>query len=272
MNLYLSNNGLENSVFGLKSQVLNSKTILKSLKLISIVSLISSVLLFILTDEIKYLIFTITVPIILTTIIFSSNKNIYIHIRNSMFQRIADYFFILASYVVLANTFTSIFPSHLILIFTTTLLYFLPGWLFLRILGYESKHGPLYSVVFSFVLSIGISTLVSLLFSQLGNFDYMPFLFFILSLILLAVRWKKFDICSEKKVSYDLVSLVFIALLVLPVSSIIYFAQSDIAQVLGMDVTRHFRWAHLIVVSPAIYGGGVSLVSSIMGHFNSNLI
>jgi len=138
------------------------------LKAILISAIILSVFLVLLDHTIKYLffIFGLTLAIILIFFVYQNDFRFKLRIPSS---KLIDYFLIICS--VLAFSLVSNLEQGVSILFPLSIIvsFFLPGWVLLRVLGVKNFQGPnLTDLCLSFVLSVGLSSLIFMIVSQTG--------------------------------------------------------------------------------------------------------
>jgi len=134
--------------------------------LISAITL--SVFLFLLEHTIKYVFFIFGLSLAIILILFLYQNDFRFKLRVPS-PKLIDYFFVTCS--LLGFSISSLLESTggILLPFSIIVSFFLPGWVLLRILGVKDfQRFNLSDLCLTFVLSVGLSSVIFLIASQVG--------------------------------------------------------------------------------------------------------
>jgi hypothetical protein len=128
-----------------------------------VVSLISSLILITLIPPLRELLYFFEISLIgiLLLVIFKGNIEIRIPVRISV--NTVDYFFIISALLVLLLNIVNISSTTIEIVrfcFSVMVSFFLPGWVFIRLLDVYDKIKKLPILVLCFSISIGLSSLI----------------------------------------------------------------------------------------------------------------
>ncbi len=141
-----------------KLQGRNNISIISS---ISIISLILLPVLFLLEDSIKYSLYILAVSLTVILLVISLKSDYNLKFRILHLKKIIDYFFIIASVIVFVSNLDDRLAFDSVFYFTLIISFFLPGWIFIRILGIDDDNKkPASVLLLSFVCSLGLTALL----------------------------------------------------------------------------------------------------------------
>lgn len=254
-----------------KSKLAKFKSVGDRTLLIAIGSLISviiwSLVLLLLDHPIKYVLYFFGISLAVIFFMMTSKYSEYkFYLKTPISYKAISYCFVVSSTIILIS---NIYSNGLwIVSFALSLIvsFFLPGWVFLRILGTGLKQSKLLdSLVLSFCLSLGISAAIF----QLGLSFLKENIYFsiILSGVYLGISailalWERFygekdskrqsSTYYEKK-GYRVIDIVLLSWILIFFVFIILSVYPQMVFYPSADIVRHFSQSKTLTLAPDIY-------------------
>jgi hypothetical protein len=217
----------------------------------------SSITLFLVESEFKYVLFVLEFALFL--ILFFSLvgevANINLHITNrSRFK--FDYFFIIISSVLLVMTVFNV-QNLLRLVCALSVCFFLPGYVFLRLLNFQHSNSWVEWLAVSFGLSLGITSVIFTIMLPFSGYRalLLSLAFTILSFFPMLKDWftHKKDLVKDYTINFNLSDFLILFWVVLFIVLSLSFLYPQMSIYPGLDISRHFSASRLLVMAPDVY-------------------
>ena len=245
------------------------------LKGVLISAIIFTIFLFVLESSIKNLfyIFGLSLSTILIFFVYKNDLKFNLSIPS---RKLVDYFLITCSIIAFISGIyfepggNVLFPLSIIVSF------FLPGWVLLRVLNIKYFQKPcLADLCLSFVLSVGLSSLIFMIISQTGLETGIGIFVIYTIISFLPVLVDKFSNQRENSPSkffqkrefriFEIAILFWITAFFVTVVSIIYPQTSFVP---GHDIVGHFFISNQLINNPEFFGSVYPIYHSFLATIN----
>ncbi len=238
---------------------LQGSNIFAVISTISIISVILLAIPFLLEDSIKYSLYIFAISLTLILIVLLRKSDYNFKFRIPYLKKIIDYFFIISSVIVFVSNLDSHLVYEPVFYFSILITFFLPGWIFLRILGIDDiNKKPAGIFILSFACSLGLTAPIFFLSTILQGESILILsgIFLVASLLpLLKDSIRKlnkegqtdFSLNFYKISVFDILILVWILVFFIFIISNLYPLMNDNP---FLDIFRHSLNSEQIVFDP----------------------
>src|SRR5919107_361467 len=229
-----------------------------------IITIILSLVIFLLDHPIKYMLFIFGLS--LTWLLFLTTWRYDYKIKSSIAisSKHIDYFFLVCSTIVLASNIFSNHIMNIIFIPSVIVSFFLPGWVLLRLLKIDCiQRTNVGLFVLSFCISIGLTSLVYIFALPFKTTSTAAIILSVIYVIISLLPLFKDNLykrhkshrfySSNHKSEYNLFDILLLAWLTLFFIFVISNLYPQMAYVPGNDIIRHFSYAKELILAPHIF-------------------
>jgi len=229
-----------------------------------IICLVLSIILFLVEHQIKYTLYLFGILISGIILLAVFNANIKFKINLKFTVKLFDYFLIsCAIFVFVSNVFGTL-ESTLNFVSTLFISFFLPGWVLLRILGFDFEQKINFGLItLSFVASVGLTSIIFLFLLPVREETalLLSSVYLVVSLVPL-IKDKLFYFKNKRKSNlkssiqhqYNVLDLLLIGSFLLFFTVIISNLYPSMASLPSLDIVKHYSDAIGSLLTTDIYG------------------